>query len=142
MIISFVSCTRMNQYIMKLILLTMVETTNSCWDWRRMIPNIHQMSYKELLMKFKLFLYHQFIFPIYRSVIGSRRKGEVFRRNHLIQLAETIKTKRSFVTFLKNEKFLKCYVYPIKFTVLKIFSSTAVIWCYWSSVSMIMFPAS
>ena len=31
---------------------------------------------------------------------------EVFRMNHLIRLAESIKTKRSNVTFLKDENFL------------------------------------
>ena len=48
---------------------------------------------------------------------------EVFRRNHLNRLAESIKTKRSILTFLKKDFYR--YVYPIKFTVLKIFYSTS-----------------
>ena len=31
---------------------------------------------------------------------------EAFRKNHLIRLAELIKTKRSIVTFLENDKFI------------------------------------
>ena len=49
-------------------------------------------------------------------------QGEVFRRNHLIRLAESIKRKQPIVTFPKNDRNFYCYVYPIKFT-LKIFSS-------------------
>ena len=37
---------------------------------------------------------------------------EVLRRDHLIQLAKSIKTKRSIFTFLKNDRF-QLNVYPI-----------------------------
>ena len=35
-------------------------------------------------------------------------QGEVFRRNHLIRLGESIKTKRSIVTFLKKTTDFYC----------------------------------
>ena len=50
-------------------------------------------------------------------------QGEVFRRNHSIRLAESIKTKRSIVTFLKSDRFLLlCLSNRIYCS--KIFSST------------------
>ena len=39
-----------------------------------------------------------------------RGKVEVFRRNHLIRLAESTKTKPSIVTFRKNDIFLLIYL--------------------------------
>ena len=54
---------------------------------------------------------------------GNMGQVEVFRRNHLIRLAESMKTKQLIVTFLNNTDFY-CYVYPIKFTVLKSFILT------------------
>ena len=47
-----------------------------------------------------------------------------FRRNHLIRFTESIKIKQSIVTFLKNDRF---YVYPMKFTGLKIFTSNSLV---------------
>ena len=41
------------------------------------------------------------IFPLFLLLFG-----RVFRRNHLIRLAKSIKTKRSIVTFLKNDRCL------------------------------------
>ena len=38
---------------------------------------------------------------------------------------KTVTVKTVIVNFLKNVKFLYCYVYPIEFTVPKIFSPTA-----------------
>ena len=37
-------------------------------------------------------------------------KGEVFRRNHLIQFAEQIKPERPIVTFPKNDRFLSLFL--------------------------------
>ena len=50
---------------------------------------------------------------------------EVFRRDHLIRLAKSIKTKQSIVTFLKNDRYLLLLcLYPIEFTVSKLFILT------------------
>ena len=46
-----------------------------------------------------------------QSTRQSKGQGEVFRKNHSIRLVESTKTKRSFVTFLKNDRFLLLYLF-------------------------------
>ena len=69
------------------------------------------------------------------AVFGS---GRSFRRNHLIRLAES-KQNDLLLLFLRTTDFY-CYVYQIKFTVLQIFSSTAVFClCYRATLLLYVF---
>ena len=47
-----------------------------------------------------------YIFDLFLFTSRNLGQVEVFRRNHLILLAESIKTKQPIVTFLKNNRFL------------------------------------
>ena len=51
-------------------------------------------------------------------------QGKVFRNNHLIRLVESIKKQNNLLLPFQRTKNFYCYVYPIKFTVLKIFTPT------------------
>ena len=58
--------------------------------------------------------------------IDGNPKGQekVFRNNDLIRLVESIKKQNNLLLLFQRTKNFYCYVYPIKFIVLKIFTPT------------------
>ena len=50
----------------------------------------------------------KYVHPQYQHYYRYLGQGEVFRMNHFIRLAESIKTKQSIFTFIKNDRFLLC----------------------------------